>query len=222
MLKRIVMVFVSFFLALLVLCVIGYARNYGKPALTADDRRAIDSGVIPEPIEVKTFRISKKKLRQMESTRAVIHTNYGAITVRFFPGEAPQTVYNFIKLCEKGFYKNSRFSHIHRAGVIMGGLPVGSASPHAGYVIKDEFNEHKNVPGTVGMVRRQDADYSASCLFYICAKEIPRFDGLYTVFARVVEGMDAVERIAAAEVDERGRPKEDIIITDISVHRDAD
>jgi len=195
-----------------------YAQNYGKPAVPKEEQVLIDRGLKPPPLELKKYRINENNLQQMEGSRAIIRTSLGDITIKFFPREAPQSCWNFISLVNKGFYRGVRFHLIEPVGAIVGGTGA-DGSTHAGYYIEDEVNEHKHLPGAVGMYRPPNLADPASCVFYICFKEVPVFDKVLTVFGQVVEGMEVVEKIAAVEVDEKGRPKQDVVITDISLQK---
>jgi peptidyl-prolyl cis-trans isomerase B (cyclophilin B) len=118
----------------------------------------------------------------------------GEIRMEFFPQDAPQTVENFITLAKKGFYDGLTFHRVVPDFVAQGGDPKGNGSGGPGYTIKAEFNKQKHVRGTVAMARSQDPD-SAGSQFYICYGATPHLDGNYTVFGKVVSGMEQVDRI---------------------------
>lgn len=143
------------------------------------------------------------------ASRAVIETNRGKIVIELYPDKAPNTVANFIKLANSGFYNGIKWHRVEPGFVIQGGDPLskdenpnndGTGGP--GYTIKAEFNDVQHVKGTVAMARSQDPD-SAGSQFYICLAPAPFLDGNYTVFGQVVEGMDAVESIQKDDVMEK-------------------
>ncbi len=118
----------------------------------------------------------------------------GEIRLEFYPEDAPKTVENFVTLAKKGFYNGLNFHRVVPDFVVQGGCPKGNGTGGPGYQIKAEFNKQKHVRGTLAMARSQDPD-SAGSQFYICYGPTPHLDGNYTVFGRVVSGMEHVDRI---------------------------
>ena len=118
----------------------------------------------------------------------------GEIRLEFYLGDAPKTVENFVTLAKKGFYNGLNFHRVVPDFVVQGGCPKGNGTGGPGYQIKAEFNKQKHVRGTLAMARSQDPD-SAGSQFYICYGTTPHLDGQYTVFGRVVSGMEHVDRI---------------------------
>ena len=127
----------------------------------------------------------------------------GEIRIEFFPADAPKTVENFVKLAGQGFYDGQFFHRVEPGFVVQAGDPqsktlapgdrkVGTGGP--GYSIKAEFNKQKHERGVIAMARSQDPD-SAGSQFYICYGATPHLDGNYTVFGKVVTGMEHVDRI---------------------------
>jgi len=129
---------------------------------------------------------------------AVLETEKGAIEMKFYPDDAPNTVRNFIKLANKGFYKDMKFHRVDPGFVIQTGDPTGTGYGGAGYNIKAEFNKRKHVEGTVAMARADDPN-SASSQFYICLDEFPHLDGKYTVFGQVTKGLDVIHKIKQSD-----------------------
>jgi peptidyl-prolyl cis-trans isomerase B (cyclophilin B) len=131
--------------------------------------------------------------------QAVIELDKGGeIRVEFYPDDAPKTVENFVTLAKKGFYNGLTFHRVVPNFVAQGGCPNGTGTGGPGYQIKAEFNRQKHVRGTVAMARSQHPD-SAGSQFYICYGPTPHLDGSYTVFGRVVAGMEHVDRIAQGD-----------------------
>ncbi len=131
-----------------------------------------------------------------------IETDKGAFLIELFPKEAPDTVANFKALTAKGFYNGLTFHRVIPGFVAQGGDPEGDGTGGPGYHIRAEFNSHKHVNGTVAMARSSDPD-SAGSQFYICYGVHPHLDGHYTVFGKVTEGMDVVDRITKGTVMEK-------------------
>src|SRR5689334_18951496 len=118
----------------------------------------------------------------------------GTIKIEFYPDSAPNTVANFEKLANTGFYNGLNFHRIVPGFVVQGGDPNGDGTGGPGYKIKAEFNERKHLTGTVAMARSSDPN-SAGSQFYICLEPQPSLDRQYTVFGQVTEGMDLVRNI---------------------------
>ena len=128
----------------------------------------------------------------------------GEITIEFFTADAPKTVENFIALARKGFYDGTTFHRVEKnppmaqggdpqSKTLKGGDPrLGTGGP--GYTIKAEFNKQKHVRGVIAMARANDPD-SAGSQFYITREPAHYLDGQYTVFGKVIKGMDVVDGI---------------------------
>ncbi|MFQ5969638.1 MAG: peptidylprolyl isomerase [Nitrososphaerales archaeon] len=153
----------------------------------------------------------------------VIDTNYGKIIIEFFPDDAPKTVENFVKLASSSFYDGTLFHRVIPGFMIQGGDPNtksgnrrswGTGGP--GYTIKAEFNSKSHVRGIVSMARAQDPD-SAGSQFFIVVKESKFLDRQYTVFGKVVEGMDVADKIASLERDSNDAPIQDSKINKIYI-----
>jgi len=123
----------------------------------------------------------------------------GKITIEFYPKDAPNTVDNFIKLANKGFYNGLTFHRVEPGFVVQGGDPIGNGTGGPGYNIKAEFNSQQHKTGTLAMARSEHPD-SAGSQFYICLAPQSYLDGKYTVFGQVVEGMDLVMKIAKGDI----------------------
>ena len=147
---------------------------------------------------------------------AIITTNFGNIEVEFYPQDAPKTVENFKQLANRGFYNGLIFHRIVPDFVIQGGDPNtrdvnnkdkwGTGGP--GWNIKAEFNKNKHSRGALSMARSQDP-HSAGSQFFIVLKDSNFLDGQYTVFGRVVSGMEnVVDEIASLKTDTRDAPIE--------------
>jgi peptidyl-prolyl cis-trans isomerase B (cyclophilin B) len=130
----------------------------------------------------------------MKQTAVITLDKGGEIRIEFFPADAPKTVENFVTLAKKGFYDNLTFHRVVPGFVVQGGDPKGNGTGGPGYNIKAEFNKNKHVRGSVAMARSSDPD-SAGSQFYITYGPQPHLDGSYTVFGKVVAGMELVDQI---------------------------
>jgi dolichyl-diphosphooligosaccharide---protein glycosyltransferase len=135
---------------------------------------------------------------------AVIQTTQGPITIEFLPQVAPNHVENFKRLAQEGFYNDTIFHRIISNFMIQGGDPntKGNASQRSnwgtggpGYFVDEEFNNEPHVRGIVSMARASDPN-SAGSQFFIVTNDSQFLDGQYTAFGKVVQGMDAVDKIA--------------------------
>lgn len=148
-----------------------------------------------------------------------IKTNYGLIKIKFYPDKAPNTCANFKRLANAGFYNGTTFHRVIKGFVIQGGdilsrdsNRMNDGSGEIGYTIDAEISDLVHKRGSVAMARRGDDLNSASSQFYICLKRLPNLDGMYTVFADVVSGMDVVDRIAEVRKDRRDNPYERVTV----------
>jgi cyclophilin family peptidyl-prolyl cis-trans isomerase/DNA-directed RNA polymerase subunit RPC12/RpoP len=131
--------------------------------------------------------------------RVRLVTTKGEMVVELFENEAPNTVANFISLVEKGFYNGLTFHRVIPDFVAQGGDPLGNGTGGPGYFIAAEFdkpNARRHFPGSLAMARSKDHD-SAGSQFYITYTPQPHLDGQYTVFGRVIEGIDIVSKLNA-------------------------
>ena len=130
----------------------------------------------------------------MKQTAVIALDKGGEIHLELFPEDAPKTVENFVTLTKKGFYNGLAFHRVVPDFVVQGGDPKGNGTGGPGYTIKAEFNKQKHVRGSLAMARSQHPD-SAGSQFYITYRPQPHLDDNYTVFGRVVAGMEHVDRI---------------------------
>ena len=155
----------------------------------------------------------------MSEQQAIIRTNLGDITLKFFPEVAPNHVNNFIELAKKGFYNGTTFHRVVPKFVIQGGDPNSKnpdRSKHGmggpGYQVKAEFNKKPHRRGTLSMARSAHRD-SAGSQFFICVADIPSLDGQYTAFGEVVKGIEVVDKIVSQPRDGNDNPKDRIEMT---------
>ena len=132
------------------------------------------------------------------------------IKLELYPEIAPETVANFEKLVNKGFYNGLTFHRVISGFMIQGGCPHGNGTGNSGEHIKGEFaaNGFKNV---LSMARAADPN-SASCQFFIMHKDAPHLDGSYAAFGKVVEGIEVVDEIADTETDYSDKPVTPVVM----------
>ncbi|NUM81988.1 peptidylprolyl isomerase, partial [bacterium] len=128
---------------------------------------------------------------------AVIETSQGTIEIDFLMDDAPLTVMNFVKLAEMKFFDGVYFHRVVPNFVIQTGDPAGTGWGGPGYAIRSEFNQRKYERGTVGMASSgKDTEGSQ---WFITHSAQPHLDGRYTVFAKVTEGMEVVDKIQVGD-----------------------
>jgi cyclophilin family peptidyl-prolyl cis-trans isomerase len=130
--------------------------------------------------------------------RVKFETNFGDFAMEVWPEAAPMHVKTFLELVGKGFYDRKQFYRVSPGYVIQGG--AGRAAD-AGFKLKAEFNNRKHVAGTVSMARGKDPDSGSTEFFIVLADTAPAFDGAYTGFGQVVEGMETIREIAKVKTD---------------------
>jgi peptidyl-prolyl cis-trans isomerase B (cyclophilin B) len=147
---------------------------------------------------------------------AIIQTNHGPINVELFPDDAPKTVANFVKLVNDGFYEGVVFHRVIPDFMIQGGDPTGTGSGGPGYSFEDEFNDHKVERGALAMANA-GPDTNGSQFFIVTTDAASWLDGKHTVFGRVTEGMDVVDKISELPRDSRDKPNDDVVMESVSV-----
>jgi peptidyl-prolyl cis-trans isomerase B (cyclophilin B) len=139
---------------------------------------------------------------ELAAYRATIETSMGHIGVEFFPDRAPNHVRNFLRLAQAGVYDGTAFHRVVRGFVIQGGHlptrkePLAESQQRFVRNLQPEFNDTPHDKGILSMARLDDPA-SANTSFFIVTARTPALDGKYTVFGRVVEGLDVVEKIEA-------------------------
>jgi peptidyl-prolyl cis-trans isomerase B (cyclophilin B) len=193
-----------------------------------------DKQIATDRIEIRSIAIRPKPspapppftqetVEELSQYRVVLETSLGNIVTEMFPDKAPNHVRHFLQLASSGAYDKTAFHRIAPGFVIQAGdlntrsEPVPQAAQKYVVKIKAEINDLKHTPGILSMARGEEID-SALTSFFIVLSNQPALDGTYTVFGRVVEGMDVVEKIAAVP-QENERPKERVDIYKMSVER---
>ncbi|MDO4551690.1 MAG: peptidylprolyl isomerase [Planctomycetia bacterium] len=135
--------------------------------------------------------------------QVVLQTTKGNIVVELFEDEAPNTVANFIYLAEKGFYNNNDFHTVISGFMAQTGSPQPDGTGTPGYAIPDESTKpgaRKHFRGSLSMAHL--GTNTAGSQFFITLVPSAHLDGKYTVFGRVIQGMEvvsALERIDVAD-----------------------
>ena len=138
---------------------------------------------------------------------AVVETPKGSFTIRLLPDVAPRHVKHFVETAKAGDYDGTTF-HPGMGGIIQGGDPLSKDPDKASRygtgglgLLKAEFSDQKFVRGTVAAVRLPSSIDSAGSQFFVCLQPQPALEGQYTVFGKVVSGMEVVDQISLTPVD---------------------
>jgi peptidyl-prolyl cis-trans isomerase B (cyclophilin B) len=175
-----------------------------------------DEGVPVDRIEITSVEIrdtpppspepfSTESVADLAKYHAVLETSAGAITIEFFPDKAPEHVRNFLRLASAGVFDGTAFHRVVRGFVVQTGAltsrgPLTEKQQKLVRTLQPEFNDTKHVKGIISMARGDDPA-SATTSFFIVTGNASSLDGKYTVFGRVVEGLDIVDTIEQTPVN---------------------
>ena len=161
---------------------------------------------------------------------AVISTKYGDMVVEFYADVAPMHVESFMALAEEKYFNGTTFHRVIPGFVIQGGDPnsklenraihgtggragkffgIGDKDDSSTWLIPQEFNSIQHVKGILSMARTNDPN-SASSQFFICHDNASFLDNNYTVFGKVIKGLEIIDQIVNVEKDMNDNPLEKI------------
>ena len=135
----------------------------------------------------------------------MLQTNRGNMMVEFFPDLAPNHVRNYLDLSYTGFYDGTQFHRVSPSFMIQGGDPNTKTDRRNTWgtgngprMVDAEFSERKHLRGILSMARGPSPN-SASCQFFVMTTDYPGLDNQYSVFGKLVSGLDTLEKIATAD-----------------------
>jgi len=167
------------------------------------------------PVKIISVKIEPKKTEPFKEAtveemrkEVLLKTSLGDITLALEPDLAPEHVRNFLKLVETGWYDHTIFHRLVPGFVVQGGLghmrTTNFSKTHYAdkwvRKLKPEFSQKKHIRGVLSMARADDPN-SAETSFFIVLAPAPNLDGKYTVFGKVVDGFDTLEKIEKVPVD---------------------
>ena len=130
---------------------------------------------------------------------ATFDTDRGPIRVALAPDKAPLTVANFVNLARRGFYDGLNFHRVINDFMVQGGCPQGSGTGGPGYKFEDEANNGvRHERGVLSMANAGPNTNGSQ--FFITHVATPWLDGKHTVFGKVVEGLDVVDKVAQGDL----------------------
>ncbi len=177
----------------------------------------------PEPADGEYFTATLP-LEEMRGKQAVVETTRGTIVMDLLADHAPTHVSHFITLARSGEYNGTIFHYVVGDGIIQGGDPISKDPARVAEYgtgglrrLRDEARSEPHVAGAVSTVTIPGEADSGGTQFLICVGEQPALDGLYTVFARVVEGLEVVREISNLPANADGLPNERVEIVNITI-----
>jgi cyclophilin family peptidyl-prolyl cis-trans isomerase len=167
-----------------------------------------------DEVALLTLRVGKEKRLQ-------------TVAIEFYEADAPGTVANFKKLARGGFYKRLAVHRVIPHLLVQVGDPlsrkkdrsqVGTGGP--GYTLPPEIRR-KHTKGAIAASRLADkinpARMSNGSQFYVCLEAMPNLDGQYTVFGRVLYGLEALDAISTRPVDTNDNPVERVVVQSVRI-----
>jgi peptidyl-prolyl cis-trans isomerase B (cyclophilin B) len=163
-------------------------------------------------------------IAEMTNKQAVVATTAGTFVIDLRPDLAPNHVGYFMKLAKEGAYAGTIFHRVIQRGIVQGGDPLSKDPAKSKLygtgglgVLKSEVNAEKHTRGAVSAVLQPNKPDSGGAQFFISVSDQPALDGQYTIFGRVSEGMDVVQKISEAPASPDGRPDARIEITSVTI-----
>jgi peptidyl-prolyl cis-trans isomerase B (cyclophilin B) len=167
---------------------------------------------------------------EKENKVAVISTNFGDMVVEFYPDIAPMHVESFMALVNEEYFNGTTFHRVIPGFMIQGGDPnsrnenrathgtggragkffgLGNEEDPSTWLIPQEFSNTPHVKGILSMARTNDPN-SASSQFFVCHDNANFLDNNYTVFGKVIDGLDIIDQIANVAKDQNDNPLEKV------------
>lgn len=161
---------------------------------------------------------------EMANKQAVVTTTAGTFVIDLRPDLAPNHVGYFIKLAREGTYNGTVFHRVVKYGIVQGGDPLSKDPAKAKLygtgglgVLKMEPSAERATRGAVAAVLQPGRPDSAGAQFFVCVTDQAALDGKYTIFGRIAEGMDVLQKISEAPAGADGAPLERIEISSVAV-----
>lgn len=173
----------------------------------------------PEPSEVQVLIMPEMLIDTAKTYTAVLHTTEGDITIALDAKKTPKTVNNFVYLARRDFYTNTIFHRVIKGFMIQGGDPKGDGTGGPGYKFDDEPIAGEYTRGTVAMANSGSNTNGSQFFIMHQDYQLPKN---YVIFGTVTEGLDVVDKIAAAEVvtsssGESSKPVAPVAVTAIDI-----
>lgn len=134
----------------------------------------------------------------------IMQLKTGRVVIQMRPDLAPRHVQRIKQLVKQGFYDGTPFHRVIEGFMAQGGDPTGTGAGGSGFKLAAEFSSEPHDRGTVSMARASGFD-SADSQFFICLGPAPKLDGKYTVWGRVIDGMEHVDEIKKGDESRDGK-----------------
>jgi peptidyl-prolyl cis-trans isomerase B (cyclophilin B) len=177
-----------------------------------------------KPAPKPAFFTTPLSVDQMSGKQAVVETSKGTFIFELLPGAAPNHVGFFMKQAGDGAYAGTTFHRLIKYGIIQGGDPLSKdPAKSAQYgtggmgLLRRELSGETHSLGTVSAVLAPGQPDSGGWQFFVCATPQTALDGQFTIFGRVVEGIEVVQAISAVETDDRNMARERVVITAVTI-----
>lgn len=167
------------------------------------------------------YMLKPKRVKQKGYAR--MSTNLGALNLELYPEYAPKAVWNFIQLSKRGYYRGIDFHRNIKNFMIQGGDPTGTGRGGQscwGKSFTDEFDGPLTHDGRGVLSMANKGKDTNTSQFFILYRAAPHLNRKHTIFGRVIDGLDTLDRLEKVTVDDKSRPTEDCSIEDITVYVD--
>ncbi len=141
---------------------------------------------------------------------ALLETGKGNIIIELFAKDAPKTVNNFVFLAREGFYDGTTFHRVIPGFMAQGGDPTGTGMGEPGYAFPDEFSSQKHLAGVISMAN--SGPNTNGSQFFITYAPQPHLDGRHSVFGKVTQGMDVLQKLTPRDPNTNPQFKGDTLI----------
>jgi len=164
--------------------------------------------------------------KQLLGIKAKIVTSMGDMEVEFYPEVAPIHCFNFITRAESGYFNGTQFHRVIPGFMIQGGDPNSrdddfSDDGRGGPIVSipHEFNRREHVKGILSMARVSNPRMGAGTQFFIMHKRSPHLDNKYTVFGKVVKGLDIIDKIVSVQRDRMDHPLSAVRVLSVDIYK---
>ena len=178
----------------------------------------------PPAVPASSFFTANIPVDQMKGKQAVVETSMGTFVIQLLPEKAPNHVAYMMKLASDGAYAGTLFHRVIRYGIIQGGDPLSKDPTKTSQLgtggmnqLKAEFSDDDYSRGAVAAVLAPGKPDSGGAQFFICVTDQKGLQGRYTVFGRVVDGMEIVEQISAVDANANGLPNARVEIKSVTI-----
>lgn len=160
-------------------------------------RRAMPDSLVERPLKEYERLVRQWGAAGTDQPVAVIETEYGVITLELFGREAALVVESFVRLANDGYYRNTVFHRVVPNFVVQDGDARGDGSGRVGFTLRESFSRRRHERGCLGLAT--SGPDTGGSQYYLCHSSQPHLDGAYTVFGRVLTGLDIMDRIVQGD-----------------------